>query len=124
MHFTAPVIAIRDIQAGESVGYNARWRAERASRIATIAAGYADGYPRHAGNGTPVGFGEHTAPLVGRVSMDMITVDITDLPQIKVGDQATLWGENPRANTVAKHADTIAYTLFTGIGNRVQRHSP
>jgi alanine racemase len=120
MKLTAPVIAVRQISSGESVGYNGIWTAERDSVIATIAIGYGDGYPRHAPNGTPVLIGKTRYPLVGRVSMDMITVDITDQPDIETGELAVLWGdEQLRVEEVARLAATIPYHLLTGINPRV-----
>ena len=79
MTLTSAVIALRDVAAGEAVGYGGTWVAQRPSRIATVTIGYGDGYPRHAPNGTPVLVNGQRAPLAGRVSMDMITVDVTDL---------------------------------------------
>jgi len=121
MTFNSRVIAIRQIHKGESVGYSQRWRASRESRIATLAVGYADGYPRQAKDGTPVYIGGHFAPLVGHVSMDLISIDVTDIPQVKIGDPAELWGKNLSANRVAEEADTIGYDLITGVGQRVKR---
>ncbi len=121
MRLVAPVVAVRDIPAGDAVGYGGTWVAERDSTIATLAIGYADGYPRHAKNGTPVWLNGKVVPLAGTVSMDMITVDATDLDQVKVGDDAELWGPNLDINIVANHADTISYELFTGVSSRVPR---
>ncbi len=124
MHFAAPVIDIRQIRSGDAVGYNQRWRASRPSTIATIAAGYADGYPRHAISGTPVAIRGQVGKLVGTVSMDTLCVDITDIASghaIAVGDTAELWGAQVPAEAVARSASTIPYTLFTGIGRRVSR---
>lgn len=121
MSLTSQVIALRDINAGESVGYSATWTAKRRSKIATIAMGYGDGYPRHAENGTPVRIGQNRARLVGRVSMDMLAVDVTDLPAVTVGTEVELWGKNLLAAEVASSADTIPYTLFTGVTNRVHK---
>lgn len=122
MTLTAPVIALHTVAAGDGVGYNHRWIAPRDSVIATVAIGYGDGYPRHAGNGTPVEVAGQAAQLVGTVSMDMITVDVTDCRNVRVGDTATLWGGPVAAETVARHADTIPYQLFTGVTARVPRH--
>jgi len=122
MTLSSRLIAVRTIAPGESVGYGCAWRSERTSRIGTVAIGYGDGYPRHARSGTPLLIRGRRAPLVGRVSMDMITVDLTDLPQAQVGDSVTLWGEGLPAWEVAAWADTLAYDLFTGIGRRVTRH--
>lgn len=121
MSLQAKVVAIHEIAAGESVGYNGRWQAAKNSRIATIAIGYADGYPRHAKDGTPVWINGKTYPLAGKVSMDLITVDVTG-GAVSVGDVAELWGQNLSANTVAEWADTISYQLLTGVSQRVARH--
>jgi alanine racemase len=121
MNFKAKVIAVRDIAAGEGVGYNRRWRAQNPARIATIAAGYADGYPRQAPDGTPVLINEQMAAIAGRVSMDLLTVDVSHLPNTKVGDVATLWGDGLPAAEVGRHCATISYELFTRITDRVER---
>ncbi|MCG8426079.1 MAG: alanine racemase, partial [Chromatiales bacterium] len=121
MTLKSAVIALREIPVGEAVGYTAAWRAERPSRIATIAIGYGDGYPRTAVNGTPVLVNGRRAPLVGRVSMDMITVDVTDLPDTKLGDEVVLWGRGLPMNEVAKHAGTIGYELITRMPLRTPR---
>jgi len=121
MRFNSQVIAIRDIPAGDVVGYGGTWQASRSSRIATVAAGYADGYPRSARSGTPVWVEGQICPLVGRVSMDLITVDITDHPKAGMGSPVVLWGPELAIDNVAKHADTIGYELMTRIPNRVPR---
>ncbi|MEM8593456.1 MAG: alanine racemase [Pseudomonadota bacterium] len=122
MQLTAPVLSVRRIHKGESAGYNRSWYAGRDSLIATVGIGYADGYPRHAKNGTPVAINGKIYPLVGTVSMDMICVDVTDAPleaDIKVGARAELWGKQVNVNDVALSGDTIAYELFTSLGRRV-----
>jgi alanine racemase len=121
MTLRANVIAIRRIAKGEAVGYNRLWIASRDSVIATIGIGYGDGYPRHARNGTPVWIKDRCVPLAGRVSMDSMTVDITDHPEVNAGDEAELWGTHLSADIVARHADTISYALFTGVTARVDR---
>jgi alanine racemase len=121
MTFEAEVITVRDVPAGDSVGYGARWTATRPSRIATLAAGYADGYPRHAPNGTPTFVNGGVAPLAGTVSMDMITIDVTDHPGVAVGDAVELWGQNVPVNDVAARAGTISYDLLTSVSPRVPR---
>ena len=125
MTLAAPILAIRTIKAGETVGYNGNWQAKRESIIATIGIGYGDGYPRHAPNGTPVIIHGQRAPLTGNVSMDTISVDISDIVsqgiQVEPGDSAELWGENIAANEIAQLSETIAYELFTGISQRVAR---
>jgi alanine racemase len=121
MQFRSGIIALRDIDTGERVGYGGRWQAQRPSRIATIAAGYGDGYPRHAEDGTPVAILGHRAPLAGRVSMDMITVDVTGIPGVEVGCEVELWGDQIPVDEVASHAGTIGYELLAGMPARVPR---
>ncbi|GAC20169.1 alanine racemase [Paraglaciecola arctica] len=118
MNFESQVIALRDISVGESVGYGCNWTAKRQSIIATIAVGYGDGYPRSAKSGTPVLINGHRAPLVGRVSMDLISVDVTDLQNVHIGDPAILWGKDLSANEVASWADSIGYELVTRMPKR------
>ncbi|MGA1376290.1 MAG: alanine racemase [Steroidobacteraceae bacterium] len=119
MTLSTEVIALRSIKSGDAVGYGATWRASRPSRIATLAAGYADGIPRHLPSGTPVLVAGRRAPLVGRVSMDMITVDVTDLPEVSVGSPAVLWGEGLPVDEIASAAGTISYELLCGVTRRV-----
>jgi len=110
---------LKTIKAGESVGYGATWTAKKDSRIVTIGIGYGDGYPRHAKTGTPVLINNTLCTLAGRVSMDLICVDIGDL-EVSVGDIAILWGDsNLRVETVASYSDTISYELLTGVSSRV-----
>lgn len=123
MTLETAVIAVREVPAGEGVGYGATWRAARPSRIAILAAGYADGVPRHLPSGAPVRVGGHDAPLAGRVSMDMIAVDVTDLPSVTVGARAELWGAGLPVDGVAARAGTIAYELLCGVAPRVPRVS-
>lgn len=119
--FTAPVIAVNQVTAGGDVGYGADWRAPRDSRVGVVAVGYGDGYPRHAPSGTPVAVNGSRAPLVGRVSMDMITVDLTDLPDTGVGSEVELWGDTVPVDEVAAACGTISYELFCQITPRVER---
>lgn len=121
MTLETAVIALRDVPVGEGVGYGATWRAARPSRIAILAAGYADGVPRHLPSGAPVHIGGCEAPLAGRVSMDMIAVDVTDLPSVSVGARAELWGVGLPVDDVAARAGTIAYELLCGVAPRVPR---
>ncbi|WP_026374821.1 alanine racemase [Aestuariibacter salexigens] len=121
MTLSSQVIAIREIAAGEAVGYGNTWRAQRPSVIATIAVGYGDGYPRSARSGTPVLINGQRASLVGRVSMDMITVDVTDIGRVNIGDPCILWGADLSANEVASWAGTIGYELITRLPPRVPR---
>ncbi len=121
MTFETEVVAIRAVDKGESVGYGKQWTAKRLSIIATLSVGYGDGYPRQARNGTPVLIHGQRAPLAGVVSMDLISVDITDIDGVKIGDKAELWGANLCANEVAGYAGTIGYDLVTGVSSRVPR---
>lgn len=122
MSLYARVLRVQRVDAGESVGYGATWRAEKASVIATLGIGYGDGYPRQLSSGTPVQFAGGIAPLAGRVSMDLISVDVTAMTQPpEVGDIACLWGQDIKAEAIAERASTIAYHLLTGITARVPR---
>jgi alanine racemase len=123
MTFRSAIMALRDVAAGETVGYANTWTAARPSRIATVPVGYGDGYPRHAENSTPVLINGQRAQLVGRVSMDMITVDVTELGGVSIGDEVILWGQQLSANEVAAHAETIGYEIMTRMHNRVPRES-
>ncbi|MFI8607026.1 alanine racemase [Pseudomonas sp. NPDC077649] len=121
MTLAARVIAVREVAVGESVGYGATWVAERPSRIATVSCGYADGYPRHAPSGTPLLVEGRRAALAGRVSMDMLTVDITDLPEAGIDSPVELWGANLPVDEVAAACGTIGYELLTKVTARVPR---
>ncbi len=119
MTLSASLIAINDVKQGETVGYGARWQAKRDTRIGVVAIGYGDGYPRMAPNGTPVLVNGRKVEIVGRVSMDMLTVDLGPDAKDKVGDKAVLWGEGLPAEDVASHIGTIAYELVTKLTSRV-----
>lgn len=121
MSLEAQLIGLRDIAAGESVGYGATWVAERPSRIGTVSCGYADGYPRHAPSGTPVIVRGQRVPLVGRVSMDMLTVDLSDVADAALGDTVELWGAHLPVDEVARAAGSIGYELLTKVTARVPR---
>jgi alanine racemase len=121
MRLTAPVIALRTVPAGDGVGYGGRWQAKRNSRVATLAMGYGDGYPRHAPDNTPVWLCGRRVPLVGKVSMDMLTVDVTDIPDVFLGDTAELWGKHLSVDEVALSIGTIGYELLTRVSPRVDR---
>ncbi|MEW6989095.1 alanine racemase [Colwelliaceae bacterium 6441] len=120
MTLQSSLIAIRDIDEGESVGYGAAWQCGKRTTIGVIAIGYGDGYPRHAPNGTPVLVNDRIVPLVGRVSMDMITVDLGHNASDEIGDIATLWGQGLPVEEVAHCATTISYELLCNITRRVQ----
>ncbi|MEC8643859.1 MAG: alanine racemase [Pseudomonadota bacterium] len=120
MTFSAPIIAVKEIKRGQSVGYGGIFTAAENTRIAIVAAGYADGYPREIEQGAPVLIDGKRFPLVGRVSMDLICVEIKN-SRIETGDIAILWGESLRVEEIARLAKTIPYTLLTGISRRVGR---
>lgn len=121
MTLESEIIAIRHIETGERVGYGSTWEAQRPSRVATVAIGYGDGYPRNAKSGTPVLVRGARARLAGRVSMDMLSIDITHLPDVRIGDKVTLWGADLNANEVSDYADTIGYELVTRMPLRVPK---
>ena len=113
MSFTSKVISLRAVPQGDKVGYAQSYVAPADEVIATIAVGYGDGYPRHAEQGTPVLINGVVCPLVGRVSMDMITVNVTALPQVAIGDSVELWGPTIKVEEVAQWATTIGYEVVT-----------
>jgi alanine racemase len=119
MTLETTVLTVRDVKRGETVGYAAAWQAARDSSIAILAAGYGDGLPRHLANGTPVLIGGARYPLVGRVSMDMIAVDVTGGAKVATGNKAIVWGPGLPVEEVAMHADTIPYELLCGVSQRV-----
>ena len=117
MTLKSHIIAIKTIPSGEAVGYGSCWSSQRHSQIAVVAIGYGDGYPRHAANDTPVMINGQVCPLVGRVSMDMLTVDVTDLANsVSIGDEVELWGEGIDVGEVARCSGTIAYELLCNTG--------
>lgn len=120
MQLDSKIIAVRQVPAGEPMGYGARYITRRPTRAGVVAMGYADGYPRHAPDGTPVLVGGERTQLIGRVSMDMLTIDLTDLPHAGLGSPVRLWGHGLNASEVASAAGTIAYQLFCNL-NRVPR---
>jgi alanine racemase len=119
MTLKSKLIAVKTMPKGERVGYGSTWEAPEKMPIGVIAVGYGDGYPRHAESGTPVLLGDTICPLIGRVSMDMITVDLRNKPSAKCGDCAVLWGDGLPIEHVAKCANTIAYDLLCGVTSRV-----
>ena len=125
MTLRARLLAVREVKAGEAVGYGASWRFPRDTRMGVVSIGYADGYPRSAANGTPVlvagGGGFVRCKLAGRVSMDMITVDLGELDDVVPGSEVILWGDGLDADEVAARAGTIAYELFTRVTARVEK---
>lgn len=120
MTFVSQVTALRKVKKGDTVGYGNHWQAPRDSLVATVAAGYGDGYPRHAPSGTPVLINGQSGALAGRVSMDMLCVDVTDLSSVGIGDRAELWGSQLAVNEVARWAGTIGYELVTRMPDRAR----
>lgn len=113
------VISVKAVAAGDRIGYGGTFTATRAGRIAVAAAGYGDGYPRSAANGTPVAVNGRPAVIAGRVSMDMLTIDVTDLPGVAVGDGVELWGPAVPVERVAAASGTIGYELTCRVSRRV-----
>lgn len=120
MTMTSSLIAVRDLAEGGAVGYGASWQAKTKTRLGVVAIGYGDGYPRLAPSGTPMLINGRKVPIVGRVSMDMITVDLGQDATDKVGDEVILWGEGLPVEEVARHIGTIGYELVTQIMPRVK----
>ena len=119
MTLSSEIISVREIQSGEQVGYGGLFRAERRMRIGVVACGYADGYPRHATTGTPVLVNGQLTRTLGRVSMDMLSVDLSALPDADIGSRVILWGEGMPVEEVAKAAGTISYELLCALAARV-----
>lgn len=120
MSLHSHIIAVKNIAAGESVGYSGNWVSKKQTRLGIVCIGYGDGYPRHAKEGTPVLVNNERVPLIGRVSMDMITVDLSSQKNVIPGDPVTLWGDGLAVEEIAKYADTIPYTLLCGITQRIK----
>lgn len=118
MTVTSQLFACHTVKKGESVGYGARWHSDKDGRIGVVSFGYGDGYPHHARNGTPVLVNGVTVPLVGAVSMDMITVDLSAYPEAKEGDKVVLWGEGLPVEEVSQWADAISYELLCSVRSR------
>lgn len=120
MTLQSRITAIHEFQTGDAIGYGAVWRCPEPMRVAAAGIGYGDGYPRHAPAGTPVLINGRRAPLVGRVSMDSVSVDLRGRDDVRVGDPVTLWGAGLPAEEIAEAAGTIAYELFCGVTARVR----
>ncbi len=122
MTLSSRLISVRDLPSGGSIGYGHIFTSSRPMRIGVVACGYADGYPRHAGTGTPVTVDGVRTRLLGRVSMDMLVVDLSPLPQAHVGSNVVLWGEGgPSVDEVAQAAGTIGYELLCAVAVRVPK---
>lgn len=120
MSLESEIIGMQRIQVGEAVGYGSRFIADKPMTIGVVACGYADGYPRHAPNGTPVMVDGRKTGLVGRVSMDMLNVDLSDIPNARVGSKVELWGATLPIDEVANAAGTIGYELMCALAPRVR----
>ncbi len=120
MSLHSRIIATKQLNVGDAVGYGSQWRCQKSTKLGVIAIGYGDGYPRHTRPETPVLVNGVRVPLVGRVSMDMITVDLDNCPEAKPGDPVLLWGQGLPVEEIAACAETIPYTLLCGITQRVQ----
>jgi alanine racemase len=121
MRFVTRVIAVRQIAAGDTVGYGATFVAARPTVIATLPVGYADGYPRALSGRAQVSIRGGRVPIAGRVCMDQIMIDVTDVPGVEIGDEVELWGRDLPVEEVAAIAGTIPYELLTRVGARVPR---
>lgn len=119
MSLVSEVIAVQQVQAGSAIGYGGTFIAERMMRIGIVACGYADGYPRHAPTGTPILVDGVRTQTLGRVSMDMLAVDLTQLPTAGIGSAVILWGESLPVEEVARAAGTISYELLCARAERV-----
>lgn len=122
MHLKSNLIAIQNLDIGQVVGYGSRFTPTRPTRLGIVAMGYGDGYPRALTHGAYVSIQGKVAPLLGRVSMDLLAVDLTDLPAtINIGDEVTLWGNNPSVDLIAQHNNTIGYELLCRLTQRPKR---
>lgn len=120
MTLESELISIQKLKKGEPVGYGATWRCPEDMPVGVVAAGYGDGFPRHAKSGTPVLVNDVRCALIGRASMDMLTIDLRNQPQAMIGDRVVLWGESLPVEEIAQHADTIPYELLCGVHKRLE----
>ena len=120
MMLQSKLITVRALKAGEPVGYGATWRCPEDMSVGVVAAGYGDGYPRHAESGTPVLVNGKRVELIGRASMDMLTVDLRSQPQAKTGAPVVLWGEGLPVEEIANHAGTIPYEVLCAVHKRLK----
>ena len=120
MTLESEIISIQHLSKGDSVGYGATWQCPEDMPVGVIAAGYGDGFPRHAKSGTPILVNNVRCSLIGRASMDMLTVDLRNQPEAKIGDHVILWGQSLPIEEIAHHADTIPYELLCGVHKRLE----
>jgi alanine racemase len=121
MTLASEIIAVNERRAGETIGYGGDWTCPQDMPVGVVAIGYGDGYPRHAPAGTPVLVNGVKVPLIGRVSMDMIIVDLRNYPEAKIGDPVILWGHGLPVDEIAELAGTISYELLCHVAARVPR---
>ena len=119
MQLTSQILSVQTLDAGENLGYGHRFTATKKTRIGVVACGYADGYPRHAPNGTPIAVAGKLTQTIGRVSMDMLYVDISDMPEATIGAHVEMWGNQVSVDDVAEAAGTISYELLCAVAPRV-----
>jgi alanine racemase len=119
MTLESAIIAVQEVAPGQGVGYGYRFVADKPTRIGVVACGYADGYPRHAPNGTPIAVAGKMTRTLGRVSMDMLCLDLTDIHDVGIGSRVELWGEQVAVDAVAKAAGTVGYELLCALAPRV-----
>lgn len=119
MSLISEIIAVQNLEAGASVGYGMRFTAAQKTRVGVVACGYADGYPRHAPGGTAIAVAGQMTRTLGRVSMDMLFADLSDIPQADVGSPVELWGEQVPVDSVAEAAGTVGYELLCAVAPRV-----
>ena len=119
MTLRSEIIAVQHLTPGQGVGYGLQFVADKPVRVGVVACGYADGYPRHAPTGTPVAVNGHWTRTLGRVSMDMLCIDLTDLAQADVGSAVELWGAQIPVDDVAHAAGTVGYELLCALAPRV-----
>ena len=119
MSLRSKLIAIRRCCKDDAIGYGGIWKCPEDMPVGVVAMGYGDGYPRLAQSGAPVLVNGHMCPLAGRVSMDLLTVDLRSYPDAKVGDEVILWGPELPVEKVAESAGTISYEVLCGIARRV-----
>ena len=119
MSLESQLISVKKLKKGEPVGYGAGWRCPSDTTIGIVAAGYGDGFPRHAQSGTPTMVNGQRASIIGNASMDMLTVDLSAQPQARVGDPVELWGPDLAIEEVAMYAGTIPYELLCGVHKRL-----
>ena len=119
MTLSAKLMAIQSCAAGETIGYGCTWRCPETMPIGIVGIGYGDGYPRHAPTGTLTRVNGSYCPLVGRVSMDMLAIDLRPCPAAQIGDRVILWGEQLPIEKIAEASGTISYELLCGVTSRV-----